>query len=275
MISAPSNSSKTPVLEMTGVSVGSWNDPDTAIVEEVNWSVEAGEYWLLCGMHGSGKSDFLAMTDGLMYPRKGSYRLYGREMPGGGDELLAERLRVGLVFDGGQLFHHLTIEENIALPLRYHRALARGDLKNNVKTILDATGLSPWAGRLPGTMGRAWQKRAGLARALALRRGPAAGQSFERTGLPPATVVAGDPRTIIGGRGIGGGKADDAGGHGPGFAALAKPGRARRHFAEGPVSFAGPAGAIVRVDGPAGQRIAVRTGRARLNQINKLFHYKI
>jgi ABC-type transporter Mla maintaining outer membrane lipid asymmetry ATPase subunit MlaF len=169
MISAPSNSSKTPVLEMTGVSVGSWNDPDTAIVEEVNWSVEAGEYWLLGGMHGSGKSDFLAMTDGLMYPLKGSYRLYGREMPGVGDELLAERLRVGLVFDGGQLFHHLTIEENIALPLRYHRALARGDLKNNVKTILDATGLSPWAGRLPGTMGRAWQKRAGLARALALR----------------------------------------------------------------------------------------------------------
>jgi predicted ABC-type transport system involved in lysophospholipase L1 biosynthesis ATPase subunit len=258
MISAPSNSSKTPVLEMTGVSVGSWNDPDTAIVEEVNWSVEAGEYWLLGGMHGSGKSDFLAMTDGLMYPLKGSYRLYGREMPGVGDELLAERLRVGLVFDGGQLFHHLTIEENIALPLRYHRALARGDLKNNVKTILDATGLSPWAGRLPGTP-----------------RGPAAGQSFERTGLPPATVVAGDPRTIIGGRGIGGGKADDAGGHGPGFAALAKPGRARRHFAEGPVSFAGPAGAIVRVDGPAGQRIAVRTGRARLNQRYKLCHYKI
>jgi ABC-type transporter Mla maintaining outer membrane lipid asymmetry ATPase subunit MlaF len=168
-MSALPNSSKSPVLEMTGVSVGSRNDPETAILEDVNWSVAAGEYWLLGGMHGSGKSDFLALTAGLMRPLKGSYRLYGREMPGAGDELLAERLRVGLVFDGGQLFHHLTIEENIALPLRYHREMVRVDLENSVKTILEATGLSPWAGHLPGTLGRGWQKRAGLARALALR----------------------------------------------------------------------------------------------------------
>jgi len=53
--------------------------------------------------------------------------------------------------------------------LRYHRDLVRGDLENSVKTILEATGLSPWAGRLPGTLGRGWQKRAGLARALVLQ----------------------------------------------------------------------------------------------------------
>ena len=44
-----------------------------------------------------------------------------------------------------------------------------GTSDDSVKTILEATGLSPWAGRLPGTMGRAWQKRAGLARALVLQ----------------------------------------------------------------------------------------------------------
>ena len=129
----------------------------------------AGEYWVLGGMHGAGKTDLLAMTAGLTPPLQGSYRLFGREMPVTGDQFLSERLRIGLVFDGGQLFHHLSIEENVALPLRYHRELARGDLGRSVKNILEATGLSPWAGQLPGTMGRAWQKRAGLARALVLQ----------------------------------------------------------------------------------------------------------
>jgi ABC-type transporter Mla maintaining outer membrane lipid asymmetry ATPase subunit MlaF len=166
---APALQPKTPALEMTALSVGWRGDPDTPILENVNWSVAAGEYWVLGGLHGAGKTDFLAMTAGLAPPLRGSYRLFGREMPVTGDEFLSERLRLGLVFDGGQLFHQLTIEENVALPLRYHRDLVRGDLENSVKTILEATGLSPWAGRLPGTLGRGWQKRAGLARALVLQ----------------------------------------------------------------------------------------------------------
>jgi ABC-type transporter Mla maintaining outer membrane lipid asymmetry ATPase subunit MlaF len=166
---APAKLPETPALEMTAVSVGSRRDPGSPALDDVNWSVRAGEYWVLGGMHGSGKTDFLAMTDGLAPPLQGSYRLFGREMPATGDQFLSERLRIGLVFDGGQLFHHLTLEENVALPLRYHRDPAAGDPGQIVKTILEATGLSPWAGRLPGTVGRAWQKRAGLARALVLR----------------------------------------------------------------------------------------------------------
>jgi ABC-type transporter Mla maintaining outer membrane lipid asymmetry ATPase subunit MlaF len=158
-----------PALAMTGLAVASRENPGAPILENVNWSVLAGEYWVLGGMHGAGKTDLLAMTAGLTPPLQGNYRLFGREMPVTGDEFLSERLRIGLVFDGGQLFHHLTIEENVALPLRYHRELAHGNLDRSVETILEATGLTPWAGRLPGTLGRAWQKRAGLARALALQ----------------------------------------------------------------------------------------------------------
>jgi ABC-type transporter Mla maintaining outer membrane lipid asymmetry ATPase subunit MlaF len=160
---------KTPALEMTALAVESRQEPGSAILEDVNWSVGAGEYWVLGGMHGAGKSDFLAMMAGLAPPLRGGFRLFGREMPAAGGQFLSERLRIGLVFDGGQLFQQLTIEENVALPLRYHRGLARGDIGNSVKTMLEAAGLSPFAGRLPGTVGRAWQKRAGLARALVLR----------------------------------------------------------------------------------------------------------
>jgi ABC-type transporter Mla maintaining outer membrane lipid asymmetry ATPase subunit MlaF len=160
---------KMPVIEMTALSAGSRQDPGSPVLEDVNWSVEAGDYWVLGAMHGAGKTDFLAMTACLMPPLRGSYRLFGREMTAAGGQFLSERLRIGLVFDGGQLFHQLTIEENVALPLRYHPGLVQGDISHSVKAILEETGLSPWAGRLPGTVGRAWQKRAGLARALVLR----------------------------------------------------------------------------------------------------------
>jgi ABC-type transporter Mla maintaining outer membrane lipid asymmetry ATPase subunit MlaF len=158
-----------PVVEMTGLSVGSREDPDLPVLENVNWAVMAGEYWVVGGLHGSGKTDLLFTTAGLTPPLKGVCRFFGREMPARGDQLLAERLRVGLVFDGGRLFPHLTLAENIALPLRYHRDRAGGDLEKSVKTILDLTGLSAQAGRRPDKMGRAWRKRGGLARALVLR----------------------------------------------------------------------------------------------------------
>ena len=92
---------------MNGVAVGSLEDPEATVLEEVNWPVAAGDYWVIAGMHGSGKSDLMAMTGGLMAPRAGRYRLFGQDMPIYEPERLPERLRLGLVFDGGHLFHHL------------------------------------------------------------------------------------------------------------------------------------------------------------------------
>ena len=84
------------------------------------------------------------------------------------DARLKQRLRLGLVFDGGQLLHHLTVAENVALPLRYHRNLSPTEVTARVNELLKHTELAPWADSTPGNLGRSWQKRAGLARALAL-----------------------------------------------------------------------------------------------------------
>jgi len=157
------------VIEMNAVAAGSMRATDATVVENVNWRVAAGDYWVVAGLHGSGKSDFLMMTAGLTAPARGSYRLFGEEMPIFGDARLATRLRLGLVFDGGQLFNHLTLAENIALPLRYHRNLTRAGAEETVAAMLELTELAPWAGRTPGAIGRNWQQRAGLARALMLR----------------------------------------------------------------------------------------------------------
>ncbi len=158
-----------PIIEMTGVAVGSLQDLNTHVLEDVNWTVSEGEYWLIAGMHGSGKSDLLSLTAGLMPPQAGRYLLFGHEMPMYEDNLLAERLRLGLVFASGQLFHHLTVADNIALPLLYHQNLSREEVMSRVQKLVELTELSPWANSMPGELGRNWQKRVGLARALILQ----------------------------------------------------------------------------------------------------------
>ena len=61
------------------------------------------------------------------------------------------------------------ILENIALPLRYHRGHSREENADRVQRMLELTGLSEWADRMPSAVGRSWRKRAGLARALILK----------------------------------------------------------------------------------------------------------
>ena len=158
-----------PAIEMTGVTVGALREPDTTVAEGINWTVNTGDYWVVAGLHGSGKSDFLMLTGGLMPPCQGRYRLFGEEMPIFEEARLKERLRLGLVFDGGQLFNQLTVAENVALPLRYHHNLSQVEAAAAVSDLLECTELTPWAESTPGTLGRGWQKRAGLARALALK----------------------------------------------------------------------------------------------------------
>ncbi len=156
-------------LEMRGVSVAAMRDISFTVVEEVNWSVAAGEFWVVAGQQHSGKSDFLMMTAGLMAPVKGSYKLFGTETQSLGEAELAERLRVGFVFEGGQLFNHLTIRENVALPLQYHRDLPSAAAAQAVQTLLDLMELTPLADITPPNISDNWRQRAALARALILK----------------------------------------------------------------------------------------------------------
>ncbi len=168
MSTAPENQSP-PLIEMRDVAVGALRDMAAPVAEQVNWTVAPGEFWAIGGLQGAGKSDFLMMTAGLMPPRAGEYRLFGETMPIFDESRLAQRLRLGLVFDGGQLLNHLTLFENVALPLRYQRNLSRAEVEDEVGAMLSAMELLPWASSTPGAMPRPWRKRAGLARALMLR----------------------------------------------------------------------------------------------------------
>jgi phospholipid/cholesterol/gamma-HCH transport system ATP-binding protein len=168
-MSEPAKSMAGPVFEMRGVAAVSRQAPETISVEVGDWTVNAGEFWVVGGPQRSGKTDLLMMLGSLIGPAHGEYFFLGERMPIFDDPRLPHRLKLGLVFDGGQLLGRLSIAENIALPLRYHLNLTAEQAESRVVALLELMGLAPWAHRTPSKLAQSWQQRAGLARALVLQ----------------------------------------------------------------------------------------------------------
>jgi ABC-type transporter Mla maintaining outer membrane lipid asymmetry ATPase subunit MlaF len=165
------NSGTAPLIEMIDATIAPvqpWRKPE---VEHVNWRVRPRDFWVIAGLFGSGKSDFLATAAGLQRPADGTVKLFGNETFTLHEEALVEnRLRVGMVFSGGgRLFNRLTVAENVALAIRYHKNWTEDQAEETVRRILELTGLIPLAHRIPSTLGPSWQQRAALARALVLQ----------------------------------------------------------------------------------------------------------
>ncbi len=158
-----------PLIEMQDVSFGALRDQTQPVASGVTWTVRRGEFWVVAGPQRSGKSDLLLLAAGLMPPLRGTYRCFGVPMPVTGDAPLETFPPVALVFEHGALFNQLTVAANLALPLRYHERLSVQAARERIEPFLEAMGLQPVAERLPASLGRNWQKRAGLARALVLR----------------------------------------------------------------------------------------------------------
>lgn len=158
-----------PFLEMRDVTVGTLRDPEAVVARGVNWAVLPGDFWAVGGLHGAGKSDLLLTAGGLLPPQDGELRLFGQPTPRAEGARLSQRLRLGMVLDAAPLLSHLTVFDNVALPLRYHRHMEADQVEAVVGAFLKATELSPWAACTPATVPRAWQKRAVLARALVLQ----------------------------------------------------------------------------------------------------------
>ncbi|MGD0812096.1 MAG: ATP-binding cassette domain-containing protein [Verrucomicrobiota bacterium] len=159
-----------PVLEAVSVDVFStWNNHIQ--IAGIDWKVLPGEFWLIGGPHGSGKTDLLMTAAGLRRPAAGSMQVFGREPARMSEtELLQLRTRLGFVFKGGgRMFNELTVAENVSLALCYHRNWPVEQAWDEVRAVLEITELAPMAGETAQQLGEDWQQRVGLARALALK----------------------------------------------------------------------------------------------------------
>ena len=156
------DSSATPI-EMRGVAMGASQEPDYLVLKDVDWSVAPGEFWVLGAPHHSGKTEFLMTTGGLMPPVGGSYKFYGKETRVFDESRLADRLRMGFVFEQSQLFHYLTVAENVAFPLLERTRLVDSTIDEVVLLKLAQVGLAHFASFYPSQLSGGMLKRASVA----------------------------------------------------------------------------------------------------------------
>jgi ABC-type transporter Mla maintaining outer membrane lipid asymmetry ATPase subunit MlaF len=156
------------VVELESVDVPSLAEPNAVVLRNVSWRVHQGDAWLVAGPPGAGKSSLLGVAAGLVRPIRGSHRLFGQQLTHLAENDQAEyRARVGVVFGGGgRLFSHLTVLENVALPLQYH--CTDRAIQKRVNELLAGFELMEYAGQYPRALPRRIAQRVALARALAL-----------------------------------------------------------------------------------------------------------
>ncbi len=141
----------------------------TAILDDVNFSVRAGEVFGILGGSGGGKSTILKHMIGLVPPVSGSVTFSGEDIVGAdGPELERIRRRFGVMYQSGALFGSMTLLENVRLPIEVYTDLPEDAMNLLARMKLAQVGLDAFTGHLPSAISGGMQKRAGIARAMAL-----------------------------------------------------------------------------------------------------------
>lgn len=156
-----------------------------AVFSDVSLSLNAGEFVALLGESGVGKSTLLNCIAGLERPDQGSVVMAGTDLATQSDDgcALLRRQHIGFVFQAFHVLPHLTVAENIGLPLRL---LGRLD-EARVQSLLQAVGLEGLGGRWPAQLSGGQLQRVAIARAVV--HGPSLLLADEPTGnLDPATA---------------------------------------------------------------------------------------
>ncbi len=133
-------------------------------VDDVSLDIARGEFITLLGPSGSGKTTTLTMVAGFETPTRGSILLEGRDLI----QLKPWQRNIGMVFQSYALFPHMTIEKNVAFPLRM-RGVAGDDVRRRVDEVLALVGLSAFRARHPRELSGGQQQRVALARGLVFR----------------------------------------------------------------------------------------------------------
>ena len=136
----------------------------------IDLDVFHGEVLALVGGSGSGKSTLLREMIMLQTPAAGSIKLFGSEVIGLSEHAAQQlRRRIGVLFQQGALFSGLTVQENVAIPLREHTRLDDAVIDSLARLKIIQAGLEPEAASLyPSELSGGMTKRAALARAMAL-----------------------------------------------------------------------------------------------------------
>lgn len=138
-----------------------------AVLDGVSFSVKKGEIFCIAGPSGTGKSVTLKHIPRLLTPTSGQVFVDGTDIASCGSRALrAARARIGYLFQSCALLAWMTVEENVALPLKECTRLPDDEISRRVAAALEAVGLADAADRHPAEISGGMQKRAALARAI-------------------------------------------------------------------------------------------------------------
>jgi phospholipid/cholesterol/gamma-HCH transport system ATP-binding protein len=142
---------------------------DFVIQHDLNFTVRRGDIFIIMGGSGCGKSTLLRHLVGLKSPAKG--QVYFNSLSfweAGPEEQETIKRGFGMLFQSGALWSSLTLAENVALPLGEYTGLSPAEIGEIVSLKLALVGLAGFEEFYPAEISGGMQKRAGLARAMAL-----------------------------------------------------------------------------------------------------------
>ena len=142
---------------------------DFVLMRDLNFTINRGDIFIVMGASGCGKSTMMAILIGLKRPMKGQVICDGIDF-WGSDLKTRDTIirRAGVMYQSGALLSSMTLAENIALPLETYTKLSAGEIREVVELKLELVGLAGFEEFYPSEMSGGMQKRAGIARAMAL-----------------------------------------------------------------------------------------------------------
>jgi phospholipid/cholesterol/gamma-HCH transport system ATP-binding protein len=139
------------------------------VLNGIDLTVTRGETLAVLGRSGTGKSVLLKIIIGLQKTDSGTVNIHGQEITHLSLEKLNEiRKKMGFLFQGAAMYDSLTVEQNVAFPLRHNTRMPEPEQRDLVLKLLQAVGMEGDLQKMPCDISGGMQKRVGLARALAL-----------------------------------------------------------------------------------------------------------
>ena len=162
----PTRQKGEPIIRVAGLDTGYDGVP---ILKGIEFDVRRGEVFGILGGSGSGKSTLMKNMIGLLPPISGQVR-FGDDDLWAADDATRKRIvsRFGVMYQSGALFGSMTLLENVRLPLETATDLPDDAIDLIARMKLELVGLEAFTGHLPAELSGGMQKRAGIARAMAL-----------------------------------------------------------------------------------------------------------
>jgi len=143
--------------------------PERPVLRDLSLTIEESLTTVVIGASGIGKSVLLKCITGLLIPQAGSITIDGDEVVGAErKDLLRIRRKTGMLFQEGALFDSLSVLENVAFPLSYHKLFPAREIERKVMAYLDLVGMAEYAHAMPRELSGGMKRKVAVARAMIL-----------------------------------------------------------------------------------------------------------